>query len=98
MGVTIDSVLVRDRSAASADVDGCVVVLNVHAGAYVSFNGVASEIWHMLSEPRRVSDIFEALAQSHDVDHGALSRDVLPFLQRLIDRKLAHPHHPDGAG
>lgn len=89
MGVSIDSILVRDQTLAATDLDGRVVVLNVHTDAYVSFNRVASEIWHMLSEPRRVGDIFEALSQSHDVDTATLSRDVLPFLHTLIERRLA---------
>jgi hypothetical protein len=43
----------------------------------------------MLSVPRCVGDIFDRLAQTHDVDAATLSRDVLPFLQTLIERKLA---------
>jgi hypothetical protein len=89
VGVTIDSILVRDRTLPAADLDGRIVVLSVDAGTYVSFNGVASEIWQMLSEPRRVGEIFDRLSQNHDVDAKTLSRDVLPFLQRLIERRLA---------
>jgi hypothetical protein len=43
----------------------------------------------MLSEPCRVGRIFDALSQTHDVDADTLSRDVLPFLQTLIDKRLA---------
>lgn len=89
MGVTIDSVLVRDQTLAATDLDGGVVLLNVRTDSYVSLNEVASDIWHMLSEPRRVGEIFEALSQSHDVDTATLSREVLPFLQHLIERRLA---------
>lgn len=89
VGVTIDSVLVRDQTLAATDLDGQVVVLNVHTDTYVSLNTVASHIWGMLSEPRRVGDIFEALSQSHEVDTDTLSRDVLPFLEHLIERRLA---------
>ena len=89
MGVTIDSILVRDRTLPATDLDGCIVVLSLQSGTYVSFNGVASEIWRMLSEPRRVGDIFDSLSQNHDVDDTTLSHDVLPFLQRLIERRLA---------
>ncbi len=96
MGVTMDSILVRDRTLAAADLDGRIVVLNVDAGAYVSFNGVASEIWHMLSEPCRVGKMFDMLLQSHDVDATTLSRDVLPFLQRLLDDRLARQIDGDG--
>ena len=51
----------------------------------------------MLSEPRRVGEIFDALALSHDVDNTTLSRDVLPFLQTLIEQRLARRVDPDGA-
>jgi hypothetical protein len=89
VSVTIDVVLVQDKTLAAADLDGRVVVLSVRAGAYFGFNGIASEIWHMLSKPCRVGEIFDALSQSHDVDASTLSRDVLPFLQTLIEQGLA---------
>ena len=95
MSVTIDSVLVRDKDLDATDLNGHVVVLNVPAGAYFGFNGVASEIWHFLSEPRRVGEIFNELSQNHEVDAATLSRDVLPFLQSLIDRRLAVQIDPD---
>jgi ActR/RegA family two-component response regulator len=95
VGVTIDSVLVRDQTLPAADLDGRVVVLNIHTNSYASLNAVASDIWNMLSEPRRVADIFDALSQSHDVDADTLSRDVLPFLEHLIERRLAR--HVSGA-
>jgi hypothetical protein len=96
VSVTIDSILVRDPELAAADLDGNIVMLSVRAGSYFGFNGVGSEIWQMLAGPRRVADIFDTLAQSHDVDAAALSRDVLPFLQTLIDRGLARRLDPDG--
>jgi ActR/RegA family two-component response regulator len=89
LGVTIDSVLVRNQTLAATELDGRVVVLNVHTDSYVSLNAVASDIWRMLSEPCRVGQIFDALLQSHDVDADTLSRDVLPFLRHLIERRLA---------
>ena len=89
MSVTIDSVLVQDKELAAADLDGRVIVLSVHAGAYFDFNRVASEIWHMLSEPRKVGEIFDTLSQTHEVDATTLSHDVLPFLQTLIEQRLA---------
>jgi hypothetical protein len=89
VGVTIDSVLVRDKGLATADLDGQIVVLSTQAGAYFSLNEVAGEIWQLLAEPCEVGAIFDALSRDHDVDAVTLSRDVLPFLQSLIDRRLA---------
>jgi Coenzyme PQQ synthesis protein D (PqqD) len=88
VSITIDSVLIQDKELAAADLDGRVIVLSVRAGAYFGFNGVASEIWHILSEPRSVGELFDTLSQNHDVDATTLSRDVLPFLQTLIEQRL----------
>jgi hypothetical protein len=96
VSVTIDSVLVQGRDLSTADLDGGVVVLSVRAGAYFGFNGVASEIWQIISKPCRVGEILSALSQSHEVNATTLSRDVLPFLQTLIDRELAQQVDPDG--
>ena len=88
LSVTIDSVLVQDSEPTAADLDGSVVVLSVRAGSYFGFNRVAGEIWRMLVEPRRVGEIFDALAQHHDVDAETLTRDVTNFLQTMVDHRL----------
>ena len=86
--MTIDSVLVRDTTLAAADVDGRTVVLSLNAGAYFDLNPVATEIWDMLAQPCRVSDIFSSLCEGHAVEGETLARDVTLFLQNLIDERL----------
>jgi len=86
--VTIESVLVQDKEPVGADLDGGSVLLSVRAGAYFSLNQVASEIWQMLVEPRRVEQIFAALIENHDVDAQTVARDVTPFLQTLVEQRL----------
>jgi hypothetical protein len=88
LSASIDSVLVRDDEPRTADLDDGVVILSIRAGAYFGFNQVASEIWHMLAEPRRVGQILDSLLASHDVDADTLVRDVTPFLQTLIEHRL----------
>lgn len=94
MRLTNDSILVRDAEPTTAAFDQGVVVLSVRAGSYFSFNAVASDIWIMLAEPRSVGQIFDALALSHDVDAAILARDVTPFLERLVARRLARVVEP----
>ena len=86
--VTIDSVLVQDNEPTAADIDGRIVVMSVRAGSYFDFNRVGTEIWCMLTEPRRVSEIFESLSLLHDVDAETLYSDVMPFLQTLVTNRL----------
>lgn len=88
LSVTVDSVLVREKELAVADVDGRAVVLSLAAGSYFDFNRVATEIWAMLAEPCRVGEIFRRLSDRHDVDPGTLATDVIPFLQTLLNERL----------
>ena len=86
--VTADTILVRDNEPMPTTVDEEVVVLSVRAGAYFGFNRIGTEIWNMLAEPRRVGEILDTLAQSHEVDLDTMTRDVTQFLQTLIERRL----------
>jgi len=94
LGVTTDSVLVRDNELAAAEVDGRVVVLSLGVGSYFDLNRVATEIWDMLAKPCRVEKIFESLLETHDVGTETLVRDVTPFLQTLLDYKLVRTIDP----
>jgi Coenzyme PQQ synthesis protein D (PqqD) len=93
--LTIESVVIRDNKLAAADVDGRAVVLSVSAGSYFDFNQIASEIWKMLAEPCRVSEVFQRLSRQHNVDPETVSRDVTPFLQTLVDERLVRTLAPD---
>jgi hypothetical protein len=84
----VDSTLVADKESSAVELDGGVVVLSMRAGSYFGFNRVASEIWHMLAAPCRVNQIFDALAQQHEVDRATLARDVTPFLKALLEHRL----------
>jgi hypothetical protein len=93
--VTIESILVRDSEPVGADLDGGSVLLSLRAGAYFSFNAVASEIWQMLAEPCPVGRIFASLSESHDADAQTIARDVTPFLQTLVDHRLVRMVDPN---
>jgi hypothetical protein len=86
--ITTDSILVQDNEPTAVEVDGRMVVMSVRAGSYFDLNGVGTEIWRMLTEPRCVRDIFDSLSLLHDVDAKTLSRDVMPFLQTLVTNRL----------
>jgi hypothetical protein len=92
--VTADTILVQDSEPIPATVDEEVVVLSVRAGAYFGFNRVGTEIWNMLTEPRRVGQILDSLSQAHDVDADTMTRDVTRFLQDLIERRLVRVIDP----
>jgi hypothetical protein len=86
--ISSESVVVRDNEPIATTVDDEVVMLSARAGAYFGLNGVGSEIWNMLSEPRRVGDLCTALAALYETDEQTLIHDVSQFLQALVARGL----------
>jgi hypothetical protein len=88
LNLTVNSVLVQETALSATEVDGRVVVLSLQAASYFDFNKVASEIWGMLSSPRRVEDILQNLSRHHDVDIEIMTRDVMSFLQSLVTQRL----------
>jgi len=88
MTVGPDSVIVQEDEPVAAEVDGEVVMLSERAGAYFGLDGIGSEIWRLIEEPRRVSELCGTLAQRYEVDAETLSRDVTAFLDALLARNL----------
>jgi hypothetical protein len=94
LNVTSDSVLVQDKEPRTIELDGTAVVLSVRAGAYFDLNRVATEIWNMLVKPCALGRILDTLSQRYDVNDKALARDVMPFLQTLVEHRLLRVIEP----
>ena len=86
--VRADTVLIRDGEPAGVLLDDNYVLLSVRAGSYFEFNRIATEIWKILAEPCRVSEVLDRLSKTHDVDTQILSRDVTSFLNKLVKHRL----------
>jgi Coenzyme PQQ synthesis protein D (PqqD) len=86
--VTADTILARDCELISTTVEQTVILLSVGAGSYFKLNQAGMEIWNLLQHPRRVREIIEVLAQSHEVDTEIVTRDVTVFLDKLVERRL----------
>ena len=89
MLVRLDSIVVRDSEPVATTIDDEVVMLSPRAQAYFGLGSVGSEIWTAIEQPRRVDDICAALMQQFEVDADTCQREVLDFLNDLVERKLA---------
>jgi hypothetical protein len=79
-----DELLVSRRDGlVEAEVDGEIVALHVDNGTCYGFNQTATAIWKLLEQPRRTSEICDALAGEFDVDREQCERDVLALLRDL---------------
>lgn len=89
MVVRLDSVVVKDSEPITTTIDDEVVMLSPRANAYFGLGLVGSEIWNAIEQPRRVDDLCAGLVQQFEIDVDTCRREVLDFLNDLVDRGLA---------
>jgi len=86
--VSLGSVAVASGELVSANLDGEVVILGFKAGAYYGLDQVGVFVWDLLQEPRKVSDIRDAIFEEYDVELAHCERDLLSLLEKLADQQL----------
>ena len=94
--VTMDSVVVATDKQVSSDLAGETIVLSLENAMYYGIDDVAARIWELLREPRRVTEIRDAIVREYDVDHNRCSADVLGFILELASHGLIEVR--DGSG
>jgi len=77
------SAVVRSSKPLTATVDDEVVMLSPDRGAYFGLNRVGSRIWELLTQPRQVADLCDALTAEFDVDGQTCQAETLAFVRRL---------------
>jgi hypothetical protein len=82
------SVAIASDELVSANLDGEVVILGFELGSYYGLDQVGAFIWDLLQEPRKVSDIRDAIFDEYDVELAQCERDLLALLVELADRQL----------
>jgi hypothetical protein len=74
-----------------------LVALNVHRGVCYGLSDVGAQIWRLIANPIRVSDLCAALRDDYAVDSKTCEADVIEFLEDLIDEGVVAVV-PDAAG
>lgn len=77
------SIVTRGGGFIEAEVDGVVVALNVDKGTCYGLNEVATRVWHLITEPRRVGDVCTVLIREYAVDQETCEQQVLELLEDL---------------
>jgi hypothetical protein len=86
--ISLRAVAVVSNELVSATLDGEVVILGFNSGSYYGLDRVGVFVWDLLQQPRRVSEIRDAVFEQYDVDLAQCERDLLTLLVDLADRQL----------
>ncbi len=84
----MESYVVRHPDLVFAHMGDEVVMMSQDQGDYLGLNAVASVIWEMAESPRLVADICTELQQRFEVSPEQCERDVLVFMQQMLDKDL----------
>ena len=83
-----ESTVVAAKEQVSCSLADEAVILDLKAGVYYGLNEVGARVWHLIQEPKNVSEIRDALLQEFDVDPNLCERDLLVLLQELAGKDL----------
>lgn len=78
-----EMVVARRAGLIEAEVDGELVALHVDNGTCYGFNQTATRIWAMIEEPKRLSEIRDALTGEFDVAPETCEAELLDLLKYL---------------
>ena len=81
--ITLDSTVSCKDGFVEAEIDGEIVALDIERGSCYGLDRIATRIWRLIAEPRRVKSVCEQLTQEFQVDAPTCRSDVLDLLEDL---------------
>ncbi len=82
------SVVVATKDQISCDLGGEAAILHIKSGVYYGLDPVGARIWSLIQQPRRVSEVCEALESEYEVEHDRCQRDLLALLDSFLEQHL----------
>lgn len=83
-----NSILSRNESLVTGDVEGEAVMMNIANGKYYGMDKVGTRIWELMEKPLSFQEVLNALLKEYNVDEKSCEKDVLTFLEELAKDNL----------
>ena len=81
--VAEDLMVARLGEMIETEVDGELVALHIDNGTCYGFNSTATRIWGLIEQPKRLSELKEALLNEFDVDPATCEAQLRDLLDEL---------------
>ncbi|MEJ1968853.1 MAG: PqqD family peptide modification chaperone [Rhizomicrobium sp.] len=78
----------RTEDVIEADVGGEVVLLHTQNWQYFEFDKTGTAIWGLLSEPRSLDSLVDALTAQFEVDETRCAQETKAFLDEMVEQGL----------
>ena len=88
MKLSRQTIVVAARGQVSCALDGEAAILNIGNGTYYGLDAVGAEIWRLVQNPQRVTQIREAVVELYDVPAERCENDIIDLLEMLLAEGL----------
>ena len=86
--MTDTTVLTRREGLMTADMNGSAVMMDIMTGKYYNLGEIGGRIWALLEEPMTLTALIKKLTEEYDVSAERCRADMLPCLEKLLERGL----------
>ena len=69
-------------------VDDEMVLLDMESENYFGLDEVGTSIWQAMQEKETLQEVFDALLEQYDVEAEVLERDLIDFVNKLVESGL----------
>ncbi|MEA1953786.1 MAG: PqqD family peptide modification chaperone [Campylobacterota bacterium] len=70
------------------EVDGEMVLLDMNSENYFGLDAVGTSIWQAMEKNRSLKEVLDVLLEEYDVEYDVLEKDLLLFVDKLLDNQL----------
>ena len=88
MKLSRETIVVAAKGQVSCALNGEAAILNIGNGTYYGLDPVGAEIWRLVQNPQRVSEISEAVVALYDVQPERCENDIIDLLEMLLAEGL----------
>lgn len=77
-------------SVFAQEVDGEMVLLDMNSENYFGLDEIGTAIWQGMQEKETLQEVFELLLKQYDVEPDLLKKDLLAFVDKLIEHGIVN--------
>lgn len=84
----LDQRIILSDTLFAQEVDGEMVLLDMHSENYFGLDEVGSAIWHAMQAKGVLQEVYETVLAQYEVEPEVLKRDLIAFVEKLKEHKL----------
>ena len=90
--LSVKDVLIKNPQFATKEIDSKFILINTENKKYFSLDETGKYIWELLDIFKTIDEITNQLIEKYEVSHTQCAKDVLMFIDKLIQNQIIIVH------